>query len=61
MGTVSTALSEEALAQCVTRSLYEPASLIAGIENDDTKCSICQVMLYSFPLSGTLIGAIYIF
>ncbi|PKI51853.1 hypothetical protein CRG98_027771 [Punica granatum] len=47
MGTVSTALTEEAIAKCLKRDLYqkikgndEPA---ASTENDDdTKCSICQ-------------------
>ncbi|XP_052209431.1 uncharacterized protein LOC127812903 isoform X2 [Diospyros lotus] len=49
MGTVSTALSEEALSKCLQRSIYQPAILkegtrgCGGVEND-VKCSICQVL-----------------
>ncbi|XP_038984939.1 uncharacterized protein LOC103701523 isoform X2 [Phoenix dactylifera] len=39
MGTVSTALTEEALSKCLKRSIYMPAS--TGCE-EDIKCSICQ-------------------
>lgn len=39
MGTVSTALPEEALSKCLKRSMYMPAS--TGCE-EDVKCSICQ-------------------
>lgn len=45
MGSVSTALSEEALSKCVKRSNYEPACRFSGIAaygDDDIKCSICQ-------------------
>ncbi|KAG6389601.1 hypothetical protein SASPL_151073 [Salvia splendens] len=47
MGTVSTALSEEALSKCLTRSVYEATtskvdSTDSGDEGDDIKCSICQ-------------------
>lgn len=46
MGTVSTALTEEALSRCLKRSPYMSASLISGIsgrDEDEVKCSICQV------------------
>lgn len=49
MGTVSTALTEEALSKCLERSVYftvptEPGTMdFAGV--DDVKCSICQVHL----------------
>nr|XP_029118606.1 E3 ubiquitin-protein ligase RLIM isoform X2 [Elaeis guineensis] len=39
MGTVSTALPEEALSKCLKRSIYMPAR--TGCE-EDVKCSICQ-------------------
>ncbi|KAL0372027.1 UNVERIFIED_CONTAM: putative E3 ubiquitin-protein ligase HIP1 [Sesamum calycinum] len=47
MGTVSTALSEEALSKCVRRSMYQttPSEVrVAGLgeDGDDIKCSICQ-------------------
>ncbi|XP_058113688.1 E3 ubiquitin-protein ligase MBR1-like isoform X2 [Magnolia sinica] len=45
MGTVSTALTEEALSNCLKRSTYEPTSLVQGSAltgDDDIKCSICQ-------------------
>ncbi|KAG6391356.1 hypothetical protein SASPL_149110 [Salvia splendens] len=44
MGTVSTALSEEALSKCMTRSVYETTtSNIETTESgNDIKCSICQ-------------------
>ncbi|GLU01172.1 hypothetical protein SLE2022_184940 [Rubroshorea leprosula] len=47
MGTVSTALPEEALSKCLTTSIYESApeedaTLDCGGDKDDTKCSICQ-------------------
>ncbi|WOK95017.1 E3 ubiquitin-protein ligase [Canna indica] len=45
MGTVSTALTEEALTKCLTRSNYRPASRISascGLNEADVKCSICQ-------------------
>ncbi|KAK6274250.1 hypothetical protein POUND7_011333 [Theobroma cacao] len=47
MGSVSTALSEEALSKCLTKSIYEATSSEDGNvscegEKDDVKCSICQ-------------------
>ncbi|KAJ8500030.1 hypothetical protein OPV22_010582 [Ensete ventricosum] len=45
MGTVSTALTEEALSRCLKRSPYMSSSLISGIsglDEDEVKCSICQ-------------------
>lgn len=50
MGTVSTALSEEALLRSLLKSIYQetdetgPNSLK---KDDDNKCSICQVSLLS--------------
>ncbi|PIN05030.1 hypothetical protein CDL12_22432 [Handroanthus impetiginosus] len=47
MGTVSTAVSEEALLKCVRRSIYqstpsEESVSGSGKDGDDSKCSICQ-------------------
>ncbi|KAM7459688.1 hypothetical protein LguiA_036682 [Lonicera macranthoides] len=47
MGNVSTALSEEALINCLKRSIYQPLSPEEGTmeitgDGDLTKCSICQ-------------------
>ncbi|XP_028802380.1 E3 ubiquitin-protein ligase MBR2 [Neltuma alba] len=47
MGTVSTALTEEALSECLKRSIYQPTPSddddeSSSIINDDIKCSICQ-------------------
>ncbi|XP_071916711.1 uncharacterized protein [Coffea arabica] len=47
MGTVSTALSEEAFAKCITKSMYQTATVdveASGCSEDeaDIKCSICQ-------------------
>ncbi|XP_077238370.1 uncharacterized protein LOC143879727 isoform X2 [Tasmannia lanceolata] len=45
MGSVGTALTEEALSNCLKRSCYAPAPLVPGISccgDEDTKCSICQ-------------------
>ncbi|KAG6507117.1 hypothetical protein ZIOFF_032458 [Zingiber officinale] len=45
MGTVSTALTEEAVSKCLNRSNYVPASPISGFSRSnegDAKCSICQ-------------------
>lgn len=53
MGTVSTALSEEAFTKCLKKSKYVPASPIAGFSHSDkgdAKCSICQVYLVSHVL-----------
>ena len=49
MGTVSTALSEEAFAKCITKSMYQTATVdveASGCSEDeaDIKCSICQVV-----------------
>ena len=51
MGTVSTALSEEALSKCLKKSIYEAtssedANVSCEGEKDDFKCSICQVLFY---------------
>ncbi|KAK6116956.1 hypothetical protein DH2020_049331 [Rehmannia glutinosa] len=51
MGTVSTALSEEALSKCIKRSIYysTPSEVrITGSseDGDDIKCSVCQVIIY---------------
>lgn len=50
MGTVSTALTEEALSKCLERSIYhtlptEPGTMDCAGDGDDVKCSICQVHL----------------
>ncbi|KAG4379195.1 hypothetical protein GLYMA_17G198300v4 [Glycine max] len=50
MGTVSTALPEEALAECLKRSKYQSAPLDDADEScnedkDDIKCCICQVFI----------------
>ncbi|KAJ7958650.1 E3 ubiquitin-protein ligase MBR2-like [Quillaja saponaria] len=44
MGSVSTALTEEALSGCLNRCIYEsaPSNDVANWEKDDIKCSICQ-------------------
>ncbi|GLT53821.1 hypothetical protein SLA2020_270640 [Shorea laevis] len=47
MGTVSTALTEEALSECLKRSIYESAApedaaVDCSEDKDDVKCSICQ-------------------
>lgn len=52
MGTVSTALSEEALSECLKRSFYQPspsdnAAKSCNEDKDDIKCSICQVFSLS--------------
>lgn len=46
MGNVSTVLSEEALSKCLTKSIYEGASVDCDGEKDDSKCGICQVLPY---------------
>jgi len=46
MGTVSTALSEEALLKSLQSSIYRPndeSDDICQNKDDDVKCSICQV------------------
>lgn len=48
MGTVSTALPEEALSDCLKKSTYqftplEESSIECDGKKDDVKCSICQV------------------
>lgn len=52
---MSTALTEEALSECLKRSIYESAApedaAVDCSENkDDVKCSICQVF---FPIIAT--------
>ncbi|CAA6671106.1 unnamed protein product [Spirodela intermedia] len=45
MGTVSTALSEKQLLECLESSLFRPSSGLGApraYDSDDTKCSICQ-------------------
>lgn len=46
MGSVSTALSEEALSKCLKRSIYQPLSpkgiVECGEDENQGKCSICQ-------------------
>uniref|UniRef100_A0A803NMS2 RING-type E3 ubiquitin transferase n=1 Tax=Cannabis sativa TaxID=3483 RepID=A0A803NMS2_CANSA len=44
MGNVSTALPEEALSDCLKRSIYQsmPLEGVAIGSNDDVKCSVCQ-------------------
>ncbi|KAK9279836.1 hypothetical protein L1049_013518 [Liquidambar formosana] len=47
MGNVSTALTEETVAKCLKRSIYETTppevgTMGFGREDDDVKCSICQ-------------------
>lgn len=49
MGSVSTALTEEAISECLKRSFYQPATSEDAAEScnenkDDIKCSICQVL-----------------
>lgn len=41
MGTVSTAVTEEALSECLKRSSYQYSD---SASKDDIKCSICQVL-----------------
>lgn len=48
MGSVSTALSEEALSKCIRKSIYqsmpsEIGEFGSGENEDEVKCSICQV------------------
>ncbi|VFQ89907.1 unnamed protein product [Cuscuta campestris] len=47
MGTVSTALSEESMSKCLSRSIYQVSFKEVGVaglkgDEDDSKCSICQ-------------------
>lgn len=51
MGVVSTALSEEELSKCIRISLYKPFHMKEwrmrdNLCLDDTKCSICQVIVF---------------
>ena len=53
MGTVSTALTEETLSECLKKSVYQSSPSDNEAEScnepkDDTKCSICQVSLSRF-------------
>lgn len=48
MGTVSTALPEEAFAKCIRKRIYQTTNLDVGAtgcseDEYDIKCSICQV------------------
>lgn len=50
MGTVSTALSEEALSRSLKKSIYQETDETGAIslnKDDDIKCSICQVSIVS--------------
>ena len=49
MGTVSTALSEEALLRSLQKSIYQETdeTVPNSLNKDDIKCSICQVSLLS--------------
>lgn len=52
MGTVSTALSEEALLKSLKSSIYrrnDESGDICMNKDDDVKCSICQVLILSDP------------
>lgn len=56
MGTVSTALPEEAVSKCLQRSIYQGThselGAFGGDENEaEVKCSICQVHLHSFAFT----------
>ena len=56
MGTVSTALSEEALSRSLKRSIYQETDETGAIslnKDDDIKCSICQVSLFIYFLPQT--------
>ncbi|XP_074572737.1 uncharacterized protein LOC141829219 [Curcuma longa] len=58
MGTVSTALTEEALSKCLKRSNYVSASPISGFsrsDEGDAKCSICQEEWVAEDEIGTLV------
>lgn len=50
MGSVSTALTEEALSKCVKRESYQKTKwddeAAARPEKDEAKCSICQVNIF---------------
>ena len=48
IGSVSTALSEEQFAKCLSRNVYKRTDRILEVNRavvDDVKCSICQVFL----------------
>ncbi|KAK6137155.1 hypothetical protein DH2020_029100 [Rehmannia glutinosa] len=60
MGTVSTALSEEALSKCLRRSIYQltPSKVQitgSGEDGNEIKCSICQEEYVSGDEIGTLV------
>lgn len=61
MGTVSTALTEEALAKCIKQSTYghitsmEMMACCSKSAEDEIKCSICQVSNNGFVVSIVLI------
>ncbi|KAH7674766.1 Zinc finger RING/FYVE/PHD-type protein [Dioscorea alata] len=56
IGTVSTALSEEALSKCLKRSIYIRPTLASTVTacGDDIKCSICQEDYVSGEEIGSL-------
>uniref|UniRef100_A0A2P2LHR8 RING-type E3 ubiquitin transferase n=1 Tax=Rhizophora mucronata TaxID=61149 RepID=A0A2P2LHR8_RHIMU len=61
MGTVSTALTEEALSECLEISTYcsvplEYATASNGKDKDDVKCSICQVFVHDFLFVYLFLG-----
>lgn len=48
MGTVSTALTDDQLSKCLERTTY--TIVVSGMNShvdDDVKCSICQVFLFT--------------
>jgi hypothetical protein len=48
IGSVSTALSDEQIAKCLSRNVYKRTDQVLELNRavvDDTKCSICQVFL----------------
>lgn len=49
MGSVSTALTEEAILKCLKRSWYMPVpkdGRSVEFRDDDIKCTVCQVILF---------------
>lgn len=55
MGTVSTALTEEALLKCLKRESYQKKKCddeaAAIVDKDDAKCSICLVIIFTIVIS----------
>ncbi|XP_044472127.1 uncharacterized serine-rich protein C215.13-like [Mangifera indica] len=59
MGTVSTALTEEAISKCLTTSIYHSKAPMDAIMNcsdntDDVKCSVCQEEYFAGDEVGRL-------